>query len=178
MTDLTYLASSSLPSTNTCAFVDVHTSSPILTGRSAKGYKMQNNIVTEKCLHAFFVFLPSYSPYFTRNCLEAGGWVDLGGAYTPGIIYCIMLLTQEALGASVVGGTLAGVRSHTATTVGTRKLTHSWEETRRKVKANNQDVESRRKWHCDTHVTCAHAFIHAWIYVPVPLCLRWVQNIL
>lgn len=64
-----YLASSSLPSTSTCAFVDVHTSSPILTGRSAKG--------------------------------------------------------QEALGASVVGGTLAGVRSHTATTVGTRKLTHS-----------------------------------------------------
>ena len=37
----------------------------------------------------------------------------------------ILVLTREALRACVVRGTLAGIRAHTATTVGTRQLTHS-----------------------------------------------------
>lgn len=35
-----------------------------------------------------------------------------------------LLLTQEALGASVVRGTLAGIRPHTAATVSAGQLTH------------------------------------------------------
>lgn len=132
--------------------------------QNAKQYSNTQS-VQKNVFMLFFVFLPSYSPCFTRNCLEAGGRVDLGGAYTPGIIYCIVLLTQEALGASVVRGTLAGVRSHTATTVGTRQLTHSWEETRRKVKATNQ-MSNPEENGIVTHTSPVHMhlYMHGYMY--------------
>lgn len=44
---LTYLATSSLPSTDTCAFVDIHTSALILTGRSTQSYKTHTRIEKE-----------------------------------------------------------------------------------------------------------------------------------
>lgn len=39
-------------------------------------------------------------------------------------VLVVMLLTQQALGAGVIRGTLAGIRPHTATTVSTGQLTH------------------------------------------------------
>lgn len=39
-------------------------------------------------------------------------------------VHVVLLLTQEALGAGVVRGTLAGIGPHTATTVSTGQLTH------------------------------------------------------
>lgn len=45
-----YLATSSLPSTDTCALIDVYTSPPILTGRSAKGQKALGAVVVRGTL--------------------------------------------------------------------------------------------------------------------------------
>ena len=60
---LTYLATSSLPSTNTYAFVDICTSSSVLAGRSAQGCKTHTR--THTC---FFVFPSWYNAYFNRQC--------------------------------------------------------------------------------------------------------------
>lgn len=49
--NLTYLATSSLPSTCTCAFINIYTSSPVLTGRRAQGCKIHARARTHTHTH-------------------------------------------------------------------------------------------------------------------------------
>lgn len=176
MTDLTYVASSSLPSTSTRAFVDVHTSSPIFTGRSAKSYKMQNNIVTRslcrKMCSCFFCFSAILQPMFYQKLF--------GGRWTGRSQWCLHTWDHLLYCVTHARGTGGQCSQRDTGRCQVPHSDHCWHKATRtqlrrdtkKSQSYQSDVESRRKWHCDTHVTCAHAFIHAWIYVRVPLSLR------